>query len=820
MKVLLRPPALAVTAAALLAAGAGGLPPAFAQPAEAASPLASPLASPAGPAASAPAGLFVHRLAPGRQVRLDGRLGDPAWAEAPVATGFSQHLPTPGAADPRWRTEVRLLVEDDALVLGVRALDPEPERIRAPLLRRDRVTRDQDFISLLLDTGGERRAAQFFRINPRGVVADGSFIPGRTAQVEGNDTDEDFSPDFDVEVRTSQDERGYVVEMRVPFSTLRLPRVPALAAAPRWTAMVTRSIPREASVLLTSVPIARDALSFIAAMPALQNQGDLAERAGASAFLALRPALTVRTGREREGALRSRSREAALGLDLKWRPRADWVFDATLNPDFSQVEQDVPQLAGNTRFALSVPEKRPFFLESTDVLDLPISAFYSRSVTDPRVGARATWRSTSADATALALRDDGGGLVLQPGAFSTGAVPQLGASEVALVRGRWHAEGDAGRFVLGGLATRRDYAGSGGFNQVMGVDALWRPDDAQLLRARVLASDSQGRFDALTGAPVGGAAAAERERGQLFALSWLHRTETYSVDAKWQRTGTGFRNDNGFVEQSGVDVTTVEWIVRHGELAAAGLRAHEFETFVWTEHRQALADAAASLEAQTISRRLHPGVWWTADSNIEAWVHAVLDAERVRPGGRLHPVRGVASQFGINPAPWFTRLMLEAQWGERVDVEADRVGPGAVWLVDARWRVALPLGPAAAPWGLELQQRLQQGTVDAPQGGRSLTDRAWQLFTVLHLSEQHAVRLVLQGQRTERVADAGSTDSPPPGLSRGRVASLVAQRRLGVGRSLAAGYTREDRDLRAGSSSVAVPGSLREELFLKWSFEL
>ena len=79
-----------------------------------------------------------------------------------------------------------------------------------------------------------------------------------------------------------------------------------------------------------------------------------------------------------------------MGSESKWRQRADWVFDATLNPDFSQVELDVPQLAGNARFALSPQEKRGFFLESTDVLDRPLAAFSSRSVTDPRWGVRAT----------------------------------------------------------------------------------------------------------------------------------------------------------------------------------------------------------------------------------------------------------------------------------------------------------------------------------------------------------------------------------------------------------------------------------------------
>ena len=79
------------------------------------------------------------------------------------------------------------------------------------------------------------------------------------------------------------------------------------------------------------------------------------------------------------------------------------MFDATLNPNFSPVEMDVPQRAGNTRFALSVPEKR-VFLESTDVLELTLAAFCSRVVTDPRWGLRATWRGNQANATALSLR--------------------------------------------------------------------------------------------------------------------------------------------------------------------------------------------------------------------------------------------------------------------------------------------------------------------------------------------------------------------------------------------------------------------------------
>ena len=107
------------------------------------------------------------------------------------------------------------------------------------------------------------------------------------------------------------------------------------------------------------------------------------------------------------------------------RPRADWVFDATLNPDFSQVELDVPQLASKTRFEREVIEKRPFFLESTDVIDLPVQGFYSRSITDPAWGLRATWRGPRADARRCCARY----------AMDRVAVAGAARRSVALVRG-------------------------------------------------------------------------------------------------------------------------------------------------------------------------------------------------------------------------------------------------------------------------------------------------------------------------------------------------------------------------------------------------
>ena len=81
------------------------------------------------------------------------------------------------------------------------------------------------------------------------------------------------------------------------------------------------------------------------------------------------------------------------GFDVKWTPNAGTVIDATVNPDFSQIESDTAQISANERFALFFPEKRPFFLEGIELLLTPIQAVYTRTMTDPRWGARATGRA-------------------------------------------------------------------------------------------------------------------------------------------------------------------------------------------------------------------------------------------------------------------------------------------------------------------------------------------------------------------------------------------------------------------------------------------
>lgn len=724
-----------------------------------------------------------HRPAPdAAALRIDGRLDEASWQQAPVHDGFVQYLPLDRQPPPEgYRTTMQLVIEEHALVVGIRAWDPRPEEIRAPLMRRDKVARDQDFVSVLIDPVGSRRAAQFIRVSAAGVVTDGMFFASTNL--------EDFAPDFDVEAAVQRLPDGYSVELRLPLMTLRYPHE---GGAP-WRMMATRSIPREQSLLLVSAPLNKDALNFIAELEPIEGLEDIAERVRSHALLSVRPELTLRRSERNDGLAQTRRSRGALGAEIKWRPRADWVFDATLNPDFSQVELDVPQLASKTRFERSVIEKRPFFLESTDVIDLPIPAFYSRSVTDPAWGLRATWRGAQADATALSLLDDGGGVALRPGPFGNTALPQERRSQVNLLRTRWLGES----LSLGALATQREESGGGSSNRVAGVDMVWRAGEDQQWRARAMGSRSRDG----DGLPA--------RNGRHLNAGWLMRTTDWNLSAEATEVSPRFRNDNGYLEQAGARILQTELIRRWGELAVPGplgFDAHEFETYLWVQHRGTLADGAAVPGGLTVLRNVHPGIWLIAARNTEAWVQLQFDAERARSDSALRSLRAVAAGYSANPAPWLTRVNIEGNVGHKLDVETDRVGRGHQLLLELNLRA--PLGP----WGLESEHRLERNAIDAPDGRRALADTALQWLGVLHLDARDSVRAVWQSTRFVRY---GTGEAIAPADERGHVASLVFMRRVGPGRSFALGLSRQSTRPAPGVAST-----WEREAFAKLSFEL
>lgn len=226
---------------------------------------------------------------------------------------------------------------------------------------------------------------------------------------------------------------------------------------------------------------------------------------------------------------------------MKWSPSTTTALDLTANPDFSQVESDVAQIAANERFALLFPEKRPFFLEGVDLLETPIRAAYTRTITRPRWGARATGKAGASSYTALLTEDQGGGSVILPGPTESSLVAQDFRSLVGIAR--WCH--DLGRSFLGALATARESSG-GAFNRVLGPDFQWRTATDTLTGQALVSLTQTPRRPELAGEWDG-----RRMDSHAASVDFTRVTRTYDVHALVLDVGDGFRADTGFVAQVG-----------------------------------------------------------------------------------------------------------------------------------------------------------------------------------------------------------------------------------------------------------------------------
>jgi hypothetical protein len=410
----------------------------------------APAAAPPKPAVPA----YRMPKLPPHVFKVDGRLDEEAWAKVPAIDHFTENLPVPGPQS-RHRTELRMAISGHDLYVGVKSWDDAPSDIRAPLVRRDGVLGDQDFVALYLDSVGTRTFGQFFRLNARGILADGSW----NDQI-GN---EDFSPDFEYEgaaaLFSDATGRGWTGEMRIPLTSLRMPDPPPK----EWTFIFFNSWTRDTRYRVANVPLPRDWSCMLCIAQSIELPDDMPRATGWS----LTPQMTISRLKDRDSATTlADDRNIRAGVDAKWRITGDTIIDATFNPDFSQIEIDAPQLAANTQFALLFPEKRPFFLEGSDFFDMPERAVYTRSFTDPRWGTRVTQRAAERDFTVLAVHDDGGGLALLPSAYSTGYANQHSAeSVVARAQALRRHDGGCGGDVSARRRGPRQHRGRRGRNR-------------------------------------------------------------------------------------------------------------------------------------------------------------------------------------------------------------------------------------------------------------------------------------------------------------------------------------------------------------------
>ena len=311
---------------------------------------------------------------------------------------FTQRWPDDGKPE-RMKTIAYLGYTDDAIHVIYLAFDPEPSALRAHLIRREEVFAvNDDAVELRLDTYGDRRQSYYFVSNPLGVQLDAAWPEA------GGQYDESF--DMVWQSRGQRTKDGFVVMLTIPFRSLRF----RPTADQRWGIYLGRWIPRAGEWNFWP-PISIRQQSYLAQMAALDGIQGVTRGRG----LQLIPYASFRGFRALDQRDRSRPtfvRDLAdpnVGLDAKVVVRDALVVDATLNPDFSQVESDAPQITANQRFEVFFPEKRPFFLENAGFLQTPINLMFTRRIADPQVGGKLTGRLDAWSFGALGADDEAPG---------------------------------------------------------------------------------------------------------------------------------------------------------------------------------------------------------------------------------------------------------------------------------------------------------------------------------------------------------------------------------------------------------------------------
>ncbi|HEX2206007.1 MAG TPA: DUF5916 domain-containing protein [Longimicrobium sp.] len=430
--------------------------------------------------------LNAHRLTPTTGApTLDGRLDDAVWLASDSISGFVQRDPDEGAPS-RFPTVVRVAFDDEAVYVALRAYDPEPRRIMAPLTRRDEDS-PSDWLLVGFDSRHDLRTAYVFAVNPAGVKRD--FIVA-----DGQDDDASWDAVWEAEVR--RDPQGWTAELKIPLSALRF----AEGGDGVWGFQVARVVKR-ANEESYWAPMKKDDSRVVARFGELRGLSGLP----APRRLELLPYTVSGVTRAPRGVAGDpfyarNDLRGAFGLDLKYGLTSDLTLDATVNPDFGQVEAD-PSEVNLSAYETFYAEKRPFFTEGADIFRFGIglgdgdggneSLFYSR-----RIGRRPhdsyesddeRWVSQPGQTTILGAAKLSGRV---GGGWSVGALGALTGEETARFRspdgGRWEETVEP-MTGFGVLRARRDLnggrtqvggVGTGVVRRLEGTEMAWLPTSA------------------------------------------------------------------------------------------------------------------------------------------------------------------------------------------------------------------------------------------------------------------------------------------------------------------------------------------------------
>jgi hypothetical protein len=448
---------------------------------------------------------------------IDGVLDDPVWAEAPSVTDFKTFIPDFGR-DLSEETRAYYVYDSENLYFAFQCYDREPDKIKATLSKRDDFKTD-DFICINLDSFNDQQSLYAFYVNPLGIQMDSRYANNK----------EDFTVDVVWYSAGKLHDRGYAVELRLPLKSLRYSSGHRIEMG----IFFERSIGRRTEHGSYPALDPAKGFAFLTEMAPMEFFG-----LKKYTLLELIPAFTYFQGyAQSEGRLAREKAARDLSLTGKYGLTPSLILDATVNPDFSQVEADAGQVDVNLRYDLFFPEKRPFFLEGSENFNLAgttdqdflLETVHTRNIVDPKGGVKLSGKVGRSDSIAMIFAAD-------ESPVSFGALEPTGHyAYFSIVRYKHALSQDSS---LGLIFTDREHEGR--FNRVVGPDGQIRLGQSSMLSFYALGSFTQASDE------------SPRQDGHALGFNYLYDTRDWNIQVGGQDLSPDFETDAGYLIRNGL----------------------------------------------------------------------------------------------------------------------------------------------------------------------------------------------------------------------------------------------------------------------------
>jgi hypothetical protein len=473
------------------------------------------------------------------EIKVDGVLDDIYWQQAKQLELNYVTRPFENTHPPV-TTQVKMFENGDTLYVAFIAQDPKVENLSAFYRDRDGIWSD-DLVGIKLDTFNDSRLAYQFFVNPLGIQADA--IQNEMTGRESDSWDGIWQSAGKIVAG------GYQVEMAIPLRILNFKEGNENKI---WGAELVRYYPRADRLRISNMPLDRNNSCSLCQMGSIGGF----KQAKQGKNLALVPTLVLGKGQSREleeSEEWNDSDNQAISVDVKWGITPEISLQATLNPDFSQVEADVAQLSINDTFALFFDEKRTFFLENSDYFSSNYNLVYTRNVAAPDYGAKVTGRIDQ-HTFGFFVANDESTTFLVPGNLGSSIASFEQESLNLALRYRYDL---SEQLSVGWTSTLRDAEGY--YNYVNAIDAKYQLTDNDTFRAQLLRSDTQYPLDLYKefcdddcdqddnySETALRLKKPEAFSGSAYRISYDHEERNWNVSMHQNSRSSGIRTDLGF----------------------------------------------------------------------------------------------------------------------------------------------------------------------------------------------------------------------------------------------------------------------------------